>query len=115
MTMSASAQVYKIDNVDIYSFGTLESLKEFVAKQKLTGYESKIPPPPTTKTSKCSSSSSSQPQTRYNTRRSKLKRLPASSESSFSPSSSSSYEDKSIYRLIIYYNILLVNQVKSNG
>ena len=97
MTMSASAQVFKIDNVDIYSFGTLESLREFVSSQKLTVNESK-----TTTKQTVEDNLNLKQQPRYNTRRSKLKRClpPPPETSSFSPSSSpsSSYEmDKCIY------------------
>lgn len=93
-----SAEVDKIENVDIYSFKTLESLKKFVCKQKFVEYESSIvggskqamTPPVSNEPQQC----------RYNTRRSKMKqvtRRPAAtttSENSSSPRSSSSYEEK---------------------
>lgn len=120
-----STQVFRIDNVDIYSFGTLDSLRQFVSKNKLPGYETtraektgsaatapaqqQQPPPP---------SSVAQLQSltpRYNTRRSKMKKLPHGSESSFSPSSSSSssFEDKSIsHSILVFLCLLFSNRIK---
>lgn len=87
-------RVFRVDNIDMYSFGSLKSMREFVAKNKFAEYESSKPAPVDSATTTTSIPTVALP--RYNTRRTKMKKLPYGSESSFSPSSSSSssYEDK---------------------
>lgn len=62
--MSKNFEVDKIDNLDIYSFGTFDSLKQFISRNRLLEYESQ-PKTPTTPDDETSTATRTK---KYNTR-----------------------------------------------